>query len=146
MLWINDVEMVDSLGRILILAINCWEFSQFFEMLDARIASALNKIIKNSHFKNKVTLEEHEAQKEDRFLQGRQIAFMIYHYCRAIGAHDTVLDYADLFSVTLRFSGIRYKMGRSFMIFHRYHLVMSWLKLKTMVKRRYSGCETLTPQ
>ena len=29
-----------------------------FEVLDARIASALNKIIHNSHFKRKISLEE----------------------------------------------------------------------------------------
>ena len=34
-------------------------------MLDARIASALNKIIQNSHFKKKVSLEEQKVQKED---------------------------------------------------------------------------------
>ena len=73
-----------------------------FEMLDAKIASALNKIIQNSHFKKKVSLEEQEAQREDQFLRGRQIAFMIYNYFRVTGAHDTVLDYADLFSITLR--------------------------------------------
>ena len=73
-----------------------------FEMLDAKIASALNKIIQNSLFKKKVSLEEQKAPKEDRFLRGRQIAFMIYDYFRVTGAHDTVLDYADLFSVTLR--------------------------------------------
>ena len=67
---------------------------QNFEMLDARIAAALNKIIQNSHFK-KVSLEEQKAQKEDRFLWGRQIAYMIYDYFQVIGAHDTVLDYAD---------------------------------------------------
>ena len=72
-----------------------------FEMLDAKIASALNKIIKKSHFKKKVSLEEQKAQKEDRFLRGRQIAFMIYDYFRVTGAHDTVLYYADLFSVIL---------------------------------------------
>ena len=66
-----------------------------FGMLDARIASALNKIIQNSHFKKKVSLEEQKAQKEDRFLRGRQIAFMIYDYFRVTGAHDTVLDNAD---------------------------------------------------
>ena len=71
-------------------------------MLDAKIASALNKIIQNSHFKKKVSLEEQKAQKEDRFLRGRQIAFMIYDYFRVTGAHDTVLDYGDLFSVTQR--------------------------------------------
>ena len=70
-------------------------------MLDAKIASALNKIIEKSHFKKKVSLEEQKAQKEDRFLRGRQIAFMIYDYFRVTGAHDTVLDYADLCSVTL---------------------------------------------
>ena len=46
-------------------------------MLDARIASALNKTIKNPFFKKKVSFEEQKAQKEDRFLRGRQIAFMI---------------------------------------------------------------------
>ena len=73
-----------------------------FEVLDARIASALNKIIQNSYFKKKVSLEEQKAQKEDRFLRGRQIAFMIYDYFGVAGAHGTVLDYADLFTIALR--------------------------------------------
>ena len=76
-------------------------------MLDAKIASALNKIIQNSHFKKKVSLEEQKAQKEDWFLRGRQIAFMIYDYFRVTGARDTVLDYADLFSVTLHDDNIQ---------------------------------------
>ena len=71
-------------------------------MLDARIASAMNKIIQNSYFKEEVSLEDQKAQKEDRFLRGRQIAFMICDYFRVTGAHDTVLDYADFFSVTRR--------------------------------------------
>ena len=70
-------------------------------MLDAKIASAQNKIIQKSQLKKKVSLEEQKARKEDTFLQGRQIAFVIYDYFRVTGAHDTVLDYADLFSVTL---------------------------------------------
>ena len=60
-------------------------------MRDARINSALNKIIQNSHYKKKISLEEQKAPKEDRFLRGR-----------VTGAHDTVPDYAGLFSVTLR--------------------------------------------
>ena len=47
-----------------------------FEMLDAKIASALNKIIQNLKFKKKVGLEDQKTQKENRFLRGRQIAFM----------------------------------------------------------------------
>ena len=74
---------------------------QNFEMLDARIASALNKIIQNSQFKKKVSPKEQKAQKEDRFLRGGQVAFMIYDYFRVTGAHDTVLDYAGFFSITL---------------------------------------------
>ena len=70
-------------------------------MLDAKVASALNKIIQNSHFKKKVSLEEQKARKEDRFPRGKQIAVMIFDYFRVTGAHHTVLDYADLFSVTL---------------------------------------------
>ena len=50
-----------------------------FELLYARIASALNRIIQNTRFKKKISLEEIEAQKkEDRFLRGRQIAYLIY--------------------------------------------------------------------
>ena len=78
-----------------------------FEMLDARIASALNKIIQNSKLKKKVSLEEQKAQKNDRFLRGRQIAFMTYEYFRVTCAHDTVLDDADLFSVTLHDDNIQ---------------------------------------
>ena len=78
-----------------------------FEMLDAKIASALNKIIQDSQFKKKVSLEEQNVQKEDWFLRGRQIAFMIYDYFRVAGAHDTVLDDADLFSVTLHDDNIQ---------------------------------------
>ena len=73
-----------------------------FDVLDAMTASALNKIIQNSYFKKKVSAEEQKVHKEDRFFRGRQIAHMIYDYFRVTGAHDTVLDYADLFTITLR--------------------------------------------
>ena len=101
MLWIGEVEMVDSLDELKSSRSVSGKNFPNFEMLDAKIASALNKIIQNSQFKKKVSLEEQKAQKEVRFLRGRQIAFMIYDYFRVTGAHDTVLDYADLFSVTL---------------------------------------------
>ena len=37
-----------------------------FEVLDAKIASALNRIIHNTRFKRKVSLEEQKAPKGDR--------------------------------------------------------------------------------
>ena len=73
-----------------------------FEVLNAKIASALNRIIHNSHFKKKVTLEEQKAQKEDRFLRARQIAYLIFDYFRVTGANDSVENYADLLTTVLR--------------------------------------------
>ena len=74
-----------------------------FEVLDARIASALNKIIHNSHFKKEeISLEEQKAQKEDHFLRGRQIAYLIYEQFRVTGADDSVENYTDLFTILLR--------------------------------------------
>ena len=96
------MEMVDSVDDFKSSrSIMGYHFPKF-EMLDARIASALNKIMQNSYFKKKVSPEEQKVQKEDRFFRGRQIASMIYEYFPVIGAHDAVLDYADLFSVILR--------------------------------------------
>ena len=73
-----------------------------FELLDARIASALNNIIQNTRFKKKVSLEEMKAQKEDRILRGRQIAYLIYEYFRVTGANDSLENYANLFTIGLR--------------------------------------------
>ena len=72
------------------------------EVLDARIASALNRFIHNSHFKRRISLEEQKAQKQVRFLRGRQIAYLIYEYFRVTGANDSVENYADLFTIGLR--------------------------------------------
>ena len=91
-----------------------------FEVFDARIASALNKIIQNTRFKKKVSLEEQKDQKEDRFLRGRQIAYMIYVYFPVTGANDSVENYADLFTVVLRnddVSRLCNEMGRNSIIY-----------------------------
>ena len=90
-----------------------------FEVLDARIASALNKIIHNSHFKRRVSLEEQKAQKHDRFLRGRQIAYLIYDYFQVTGANDSVENYTDLFTIVLRNDDIQEfdsKPGRNFIV------------------------------
>ena len=62
----------------------------------------LNRIIHNSDFKRRVSLEEQEAQKEDRFLRGRQVTYLICEYFRITGANDSVENYADLFTIGLR--------------------------------------------
>ena len=102
MQWIKEVEMVDSVDELRSSS-SIWCISMTnFGVLDARIASALNKIIHNSHFKRRISLEEQKAQKQDRFLRGRQIAYLIYDYFRVTGIHDSVENYADLFTISLR--------------------------------------------
>ena len=102
MLWIKEVELVDSVddqkSSCLVRGIQVPNF----EVLDARIAAALNRIIHNSHFKRKISLEEQKAQKEDRFLRGRQIAYLIYEQFRVTGTDDSVENYTDLFTIGLR--------------------------------------------
>ena len=95
--------MVDSLGDLKSSrSIQGYTHFPNFDLLDANIASALKRIIQNSYVKKWSVWRNRRAQKEDRFLRGRQIAYMIYDYFRITGAHESVLDYADLFSVTLR--------------------------------------------
>ena len=100
--WIKEVEMVDAVDDLQSLSSIRGISMPNFEVLDARIASALNKIIHDSQFKRRISLEEEKAQKQDRFLRGRQIAYLIYDYFRVTGAHDSVENYADLFTIALR--------------------------------------------
>ena len=101
-LWINEVEMDESVDDLKSSCSVRGIRMPNFEVLDAKIASALNRIIHNTQFKRKVSLEEQEAQKEDRFLRGRQIAYLIYEYFRVTGANDSVENYADLLTVVPR--------------------------------------------
>ena len=105
--WIKEVEMVESVDDLKSSRSIRGTHGPNFESLDARIASALNKIIQNTRFKKKVSLEEMKAQKEDCFLRGRQIAFLIYECFRVTGADDSVENYADIFTVILRSDDIQ---------------------------------------
>ena len=94
------------LGRVEILAISLWK--GFSKLGDAGREDCFCS--EQDHPEFPVQEEGQSAgtqSSEDRFLRGRQIAFMIYEYFRVTGAHDTVLDYADLFSVTLRDDNIQ---------------------------------------
>ena len=102
MLWIKEVEMVESVDDLKSSRSIRGTPGPDFELLDARIASALNKIIQNTRFKKKVSLAEMKPHKEDHFLRGRQIAYMIYEFFWVTGANDSIENYADLFAIVLR--------------------------------------------
>ena len=71
MQWIKEVEMVDSVDDLMSSSSARGFRMPDFEVLDARIASALNKIIHNSHFKrrrNKRPRSRTVSFAEDRLL------------------------------------------------------------------------------
>ena len=84
MLWIKEVEMIESVDDLKTSCSITGTQTPDFDELDARIASALHRIIQNT------------------LLRGRQIAYLIYEYFRVTGANDSVENYADLFTVVLR--------------------------------------------
>ena len=65
-------------------------------MLAAMIASALKKLHTSVRFRRRGNVEEQRAQKHDRFQRGRQIACMIYEYCRATGVFEAVQVPSDV--------------------------------------------------
>ena len=67
-----------------------------YAMLDAMIASALKRLLDNHiRIRKRVNVEEQRAQKYDRFLRGRQIAYMIYDI-------SVLPELMNLFSVRLQ--------------------------------------------
>ena len=107
MLLIKEVEMDESVDDLKSSRSIKRTPGPDFELLDARIASALNRIIHNSHFKRRISLEEQESPKRGPFLRGRQIAYLIYEYFWVTGTNDSVENYADLFTVALRNDNIQ---------------------------------------
>ena len=78
------MEMVDALDELKSSQSMYGKDFPNFEMLDAKIVSALNKIIQNSHFKKKGYPRETESS-ERRLVSARKIAFMIYDFFRVTG-------------------------------------------------------------
>ena len=67
MQWIKEVELVDSVDELRSSSSTRGISMPNFEELDARIASALNRIVHDPQFKRKVSLEEQKAQKRGPF-------------------------------------------------------------------------------
>ena len=74
-----------------------------YDMLDAMIAFALKRLLDHHvRFRKRVSVEDQRAQKYNRFLRGRQIAYMIPEHFRATGAYEAVQGHSDLFSIRLQ--------------------------------------------
>ena len=66
------------------------------------MAAALKKCYdKQTHFRKKISVEEQRAQKDNQFLRGRQLAYLIYEYFRPTGSHDEIQGLSGLFCIKL---------------------------------------------
>ena len=80
MAWINENESAKSVADLKkLFYITRAKLQVNFEVLDSRMASGLNEII-NGDCKRRVFMQEEAAQKEKRFLTGRQVPWMISEY------------------------------------------------------------------
>ena len=101
MQWINELEMVDPVDDLKSsLSVRGIRVPDF-EVLDAKIASALNRIIHNSHFKRRISLEEQKFErgpypswKTDR---SPDLRVLLGHKSQRLCP-----EYADLFTIGLR--------------------------------------------
>ena len=77
MLWIKEVEMVDSVDDLKSSSSVRGIRMPDFEVLDGKIASALNRIIHNSHFNRRVSLEEQKSpdKRTVSFAEGRSLTW-----------------------------------------------------------------------
>ena len=67
MLWIKEMEMVESVDDLKSSCSVTGIRTPDFEVLDAKNSSALNRIILNTRFKRKVSLEEQKTPKRGPF-------------------------------------------------------------------------------
>ena len=128
MQWIEEVELVDSVDELRSSTSSRGISMPNFEVVDARIASALNKIIPNSQFKRRISLEEQKAQKQDSFLRGRQIGLLDL---RSLPGHwnsfcRKLYWPTHYCSSKWRYSGIRLSGTEFYCPLRKSHLMTSW--------------------
>ena len=120
MQWIKEVEMVDSVDDLKSSSSVRGISMPNFEVLDARIASALNKIIHNSHFKRRISLEQQRGPWAGPFPSWQtdcllDLRILPGHwgpwFCREL--HRPV----HYCSSKWRYSGIRFKVGRNCIVY-----------------------------
>ena len=88
--WIDLITPKSSTGK---------DFPDY-EELDLMMAAALKKCYdKQTHFRKKISVEEQRVQKDNRFLRGRQIAYLIFEYFRLTGSCDEIQGLSALFSI-----------------------------------------------
>ena len=102
MSWKREIEEAESIDDIHTSLPTTGNRHLNFEKLDAKVATALKKVLNDTHLKKNVLLNQQKTTKANRFHRGRQIAYMIFEYFRVKGNHESILDFSDRMNGTLR--------------------------------------------
>ena len=108
MQWIKEGEMVDSVDDLKSSCSIIGIKTPDFEVFDAKICFSTEQ----NHPWYPIQEKEGQSEgtkspKEDRFLRGRQIAYLTYENFRVTGANGSVENFADLFTIVLRTDDIQ---------------------------------------
>ena len=89
--WIKEIEVAKSLHDLFTpKSITGKDFPDY-EELALMMAAALKRCYdKQTQLRKKICVEEQRAQKENRFLRERQIAYLIYEYFRSTLSYDEI--------------------------------------------------------
>ena len=106
--WTKEIEAAKSLDdTITPKSITGKDFPDY-EDLDLMMAPASKRCYhKQTHFRKKISVEEQGAQKDNRFLRGMQIAYLICEYFRPTGSCDEIQGLSGLFSIELEHDDIQ---------------------------------------
>ena len=106
--WTKEIEAAESLDNLITPKQITGKNFLDYEELDSVVASALKRCYdKQTHFRKKISIEEQRAQKDNRFLRGRQIASLIYEYVRPTGSYDEIQGLLGLFGINWRTTTFR---------------------------------------
>ena len=91
--WIKEIEAAKSLDDLVTLKSITGKYFPDYEELDTTMAAALKRCYdKQTQFRKKISVEEQRAQEDNRFLRGRQIAYLISEYFRPL---DSIMKFKD---------------------------------------------------
>ena len=100
--WIKETEAAKSPDDLITPKSITGKDLYIYEELGLKMASALERCYdEQTHFRKKISVGGQRAQKDSRFITGRQIAYLIYEYFRPAGSYDEIQGLSGLFSTKL---------------------------------------------
>ena len=106
--WIKEIKAAESMDDLITPKSITGKDFHDYEELDLMMASAMKRCYdKQTYFLKTISVEEQRAQKDNRFLRGRQIAYLIFEYFRLSGSHDEIQGFSGLLSIKLEHDDIQ---------------------------------------